>query len=296
MKKPAPMSFKPDLAEAAKRWEAYWQGEMIDRPVVWVTAPRKGHIPVHRYGYREKVFGNLDEIIDNAIYNAGGTFYGGEAVPAYFPSFGPDEVAVFCGAELCWNDHSSNTNWSKPYVDNWEDVLPLKLQQDHPLWQRMLEFYRKAAEKMSGKMLVMPLDLHTNMDLLAAIRSPEKLCMDLLDVPELIDRAMADARSVFPQLWNAIVKAGRMEENGYANNTYSPEGAAVLQCDFSCMMSPDDFRRWVLPALEEEAEYVKHVVYHWDGLKALLHKDAVIESKGLHTMAFVPGTGHGAHI
>ena len=55
------------------------------------------------------------------------------------------------------------------------------------------------------------------------------------------------------------------------------------------------FRRWVLPALEEEASIVKRVVYHWDGPDALVHTDDLLASKGLHTMAYVPGSGHGGH-
>jgi len=66
-------------------------------------------------------------------------------------------------------------------------------------------------------MLVAP-DLHTNMDLIAAIRGPQQLCLDLLDSPELIDRAMTDARSIFREWWSRLVKAGRMDDYGYAKN------------------------------------------------------------------------------
>ena len=87
-----------------------------------------------------------------------------------------------------------------------------------------------------------------------------------------------------------------MDEFGYHHHCYSMEGAATLQCDFSCMISPEMFRRWVLPALEEEAEIVKHVVYHWDGPAALAHTDDILASAGLHTMSYVPGAGRGGHI
>ena len=143
-------------------------------------------------------------------------------------------------------------------------------------------------------MLIGSLDLHTNMDLLASVRGPERLCMDLLECPEAIDRAMASARGVFPKVWSAIAEAGRMPERGYCHTLFSPEGAACLQCDFSCMMSPADFRRWVLPALEEEAATVRHVIYHWDGPEALVHADALIASPLLHTLSYVPGAGHGS--
>lgn len=295
-RRPAPLEFKPDLEESAKRWDAFYAGEIIDRPIVCVTAPREGYKRPPGSNYHERVHGDMDDIIERAIASAEGTFYGGEAVPSFWTSFGPDEVAVFAGAELRWNEDSGDTNWSVPYVEDWEEALPLRIQNDHPLWQRMLEFYRRAADRMAGKMLISPLDLHTNTDLLAAIRGPQRLCMDLLEQPEMIDRAMDDSRAIFRELWDTVKEAGRMDESGYCHGIYSMEGAAFLQCDFSCMISPAMFRRWVFPALEEEAEIVKHCVYHWDGPGALVHTDDLLASVGLHTMSYVPGAGHGGHI
>ena len=86
-----------------------------------------------------------------------------------------------------------------------------------------------------------------------------------------------------------------MDELGYCHVFYSMEGAAVLQCDFSYMIGPEMFRRWVLPALEEEAEIVKRALYHWDGPGALVHTADLIASPGLHTLSYVPGAGYGSH-
>ena len=87
-----------------------------------------------------------------------------------------------------------------------------------------------------------------------------------------------------------------MDNLGYCSGFYSMEGAAVLQCDFSCMIGPDMFDRWVLPALEEEAEIVGHAYYHWDGPDAVKHLDSLLSIKGLHTLSYVPGAGRGGHI
>ena len=130
---PAPLAFKPDLEEAARRWDAFYAGEMIDRPVVCVTAPREGKKAPPASTYHDRVFGDLDDAIERALAGAEATFHGGEAVPGFWPSFGPDEVAAFCGAELVWSDESPNTNWSKPFVEDWQDALPLELQDDNPL-------------------------------------------------------------------------------------------------------------------------------------------------------------------
>jgi len=298
MKEPYPLAYKPDLSDAARRWEAYYRGEMIDRPIVCVSAPKDPSKQVKGSTYREKQFGDLDDIISRALEAAENTYYGGESIPAFGPSFGCDEVAVFTvmGAKFAWSDESGDTCWSEPCVDDWGSSPPITLKRDHPLWQRMLTFYRKAADRMAGKMLLTPLDLHTNMDMLLALRGSERLCMDCIEQPRMIDRAMADARRVFREVWSATAKAGRMDEFGYCNCMYSMEGASFLQCDFSCMISPAMFRRWVLPALEEEASIVKHVVYHWDGPGALVHTADLLASKGLHTMSYVPGAGHGSHV
>ncbi len=301
-KRPAPLLFKPDLEEAANRWNAYYEGEIIDRPIVCVHAPKDGFAavdPIDTNDYHDKVFGDMDIRIDKVMKRAEATFYGGEAIPDYFPSLGPDELAVFCGGELQWSGNKDGwlmTNWSKPVVKDWESFLPVALDESNGLWQLLLKTYRRAAEKMAGKMLLCPPDLHSNMDLLSALRGPQDLCTDLLDMPETIDRAMSDARKVFLKIWNAVRDAGNFEENGYSNSFYSMEGAATLQCDFSYMIGPEMFRRWVLPALEEEAEIVKHAIYHWDGPGALIHTPDLVASKGLHTLAYVPGDGRGRHV
>ena len=289
---PAPLEFKPGIEDAARRWEAYYCGEIIDRPLVVATAPREGGLePAPEDRYVARVFGDLDDLIDRTLSKAQATYYAGEAIPAMSMSFGPDEVAVFCGGELRWSEESKGTNWSVPFIDDWSDRPELRIQEDNPLWKRMLDFYRRAADKLQGKMLLSGLDLHTNMDLIAAIRGPERLCMDLIDCPHEIDKAMDEARALFRPLWDAISDAGRMRENGYFQCMYSMEGAAMLQCDFSCMISPEMFRRWVLPALEEEASIVQHAFYHWDGPDALVHTDDLLASKGLRTFDHVRGAG-----
>lgn len=296
--KPMPLAFKPDADESAKRWEAFFAGEMMDRPIVCVTAPRNGAKQPFPPAptYHDRVFGNIDEVIDRSLRIAESTFFGGESFPGFSPSFGPDEIADFVGGRLEWSNDSGNTNWSKPFVEDWSKTLPLRIQEDNPLWQRLMKLMRRAAERLEGKMLVMPIDLHSNMDLLAAIRGPQRLCMDLMDQPEMVAEAMKSSRAIFPKLWDALSEAGMMRERGYYQHCFSMEGAAMLQCDFICMISPEMCNRFVMPALEEEAAIVKRVFFHWDGPNALRHTPAVLASKGLYLLCYVPGAGGGSHL
>jgi hypothetical protein len=96
MKKPVPLAFKPDLEMAVKRWEAFYAGDIIDRPLVCVTAPKKGTKGDRWSDYYERVHGDMDEIIDRTLRCAEATFWGGESIPSFAITFGPDECAVFC--------------------------------------------------------------------------------------------------------------------------------------------------------------------------------------------------------
>lgn len=295
------LELKADFADAVRRWEAYLDGEILDRPVVLVSCPRPGApaVPaVPAPSYHDKVFRPFDAVLDQALENARGMWWGGEALPTFSPSFGCDEVAIFCSrnSQFIWHENVTGTNWSHPFIHEWDGALPLRLNEDHPLWKRMLSLLQAAAERLGGKMCLGTIDLHTNLDLLAAARGAQNLCLDLLDRPEVVERALADARALFPALWRASTAAARLPQLGYAAGFFSYRGAAVLQCDFSTMISPQMFRRWVLPALEEEAEIVGHAYYHWDGVGALKHKEAILSSRGLHTLGFLPGEGHGPQI
>jgi len=289
----AKLSLKPDMAEAAARWDAYFNDEIIGRPIVCINAKTPQTATADFGDYHSRVFDDFDTSIDKAIAANSTLRFLGEAIPIFWASCGTDEIAVFCGAELKWNEASGNTNWSVPFIEDWDKQLPLKLDENNWLWRHVIKLYETAAKRLEGIMLIAPLDLHTNMDLLMAVRSSQKLCMDLIDQPEAIDRAMASAREVFKQAWRPVAKAGRMDERGYSHFGYGRQGVAVLQCDFSCMISPEMFRRWVQPALAEEASIVKRVIYHWDGPGAQIHLDGLCDTPGIHTLSYVPGAGHG---
>jgi hypothetical protein len=279
------LEYKPDYEETVRRYEAFWNGEIIDRPIVQVTAPNPNTVGApYINNYYARIHDDLDALVQGVLNNTKRTLYLGEAIPSPFLSFGCDEVAAFCGGDLYFENNNHDTCWSKPIIDEWEKSLPIAVQKDNPLWQRMRQFITKCADALEGKSLFNALDLHTNMDLLLAMRGSERLCMDLVDCPELIDKAMEQTMEVFEEICD------------FAYRQYKLPGAGgiTLQCDFSCMLGTPMFRRFALPYLEREAEYFgKRTFYHWDGVGALTHTDDLIASKGLYVLAFLPGEGHG---
>jgi len=286
------MLYKPDFDRAKEYWRAFWNHEMLDRPVCVITAPA-GEAPVG-WGpsYFDKSMGDLAASLDKWEAHFETAYYGGEAIPCAGLDFGPDQMSAFIGGNLQFTSDMS-TNWVKPFVTDWED-FHFELKADNYWWKRMLEFHRMAAERFMGKALLGTLDMHSNYDCPAAIRGPEQLCIDGMDEPETIDRVMREVRAVYGPMCDALFEAGRNAEQGFGGwaPAYSEGKYATIQCDFICLLSPADSRRWVIPALEEEATYHDHVVYHLDGPDALPHLEDILAIKEIDCMQWVPGAGN----
>jgi hypothetical protein len=285
------LEFKPDFAEARRRWEAYWAGEIIDRPCIAITCAKEGRQAPPGPPYMAGAEGNFGPVVDQAVACAEAIFWGGEAIPNYVPSFGPDQFGAFLGGDLKWSDTDHSTNWVVPFVESWEDALPLQIKPDDPWWVRLQAFMRALGEAAAGKMVISHIDLHSNMDALSAIRLPARLCVDFYDCPELIDRAMQQVRALYAYVYDTLWEAAGMNRAGTVGwvPAYHWHKTNTIQCDFAALCGPEHFRRWILPALEEEAAFLDACMYHFDGPECLVHLDDICAIPKLGAIQWTPG-------
>ncbi len=286
---------KPDFDRVRRVWDAYWAGEVLDRPPVWATVRRPGTEAVdlsRRYWYA--VRGRFDDLLDRVDLWLDGTEFLAESVPMFAPDFGPDQFAAFLGTEFEFSDSSPDTDWVRQVVDDWEAFLPLRLDPGAKYWKGILAYSRLLATHSQGRYLVSVADLHSNMDALLALRGGERLCVDLLDSPKMIERAMKDVRELYGPVYDGLWEAGAMGgDRGSAG--WAPFWCrgkfATIQCDFLALLSPELSRRYVLPALREEAAYLDHCVYHLDGPGCLPHLDDILAIDDIDVIQWVPGAG-----
>lgn len=288
---PQPLAYKHNFDDAVTRMMAFWQGEIIDRPACGITAPLPGKEDLPGTFYMEGAREDLDPIVERVVHNAGCAWWGGEAMPSYTPSFGPDQFAAWMGADLRWSGSGEGTSWVAEFVDDWEAAFPLHIETEGKWWTRMLEFVSKLGEAAKGKLLISHLDLHSNADALSAIRTPAKLCTDFYDYPYLIDKAMRQVRGLFPFVYEALFQAGQMHLSGTQGwvPLYHPGRTNTIQCDFLALIGPEQSRRYVIPALDEEASYLDACSYHYDGPECLVHLDDILGIEGIQVIQWVCG-------
>lgn len=289
---------KPDLPEVMKRWESFWSGQPLNRSLMVTAVPKTGVPPedvvnlgATRYfhgvhGLWEERGSGIDRWLDQMCFP-------GDMVPCISPDLGPDQWAAFFGAELEFSEDSKATNWVDPVIEDWASALPLRLDPENAAYRRMLEYAAFLARHGDGRYLVGQIDAHSNADALSALRGPENFMMDLVDCPEWVERAMADMRGSYGPVHDALSRAGRMGgERGFTHyGFWHPRSFQVVQADVICMMGPEPFRRFVLPALEEEMACHEGVYFHLDGPGALRHLDDILGLPGMWILQWQPGAG-----
>ena len=294
MKNTRMIELKPNAEMAMKRSEAFWNKDMIDRPIM-IAKIKKPNADIRPGShYWERCFGDPEKVFSDELHNAMQYEYLGEAIPQYWMSLGTHEIAQYCGYDITWSP-DKQTNWCVHTDKELEDLLPLQIDENNYFWKRSHELYAKAAEMWQGRIIPMSYDFHSNMDLLLSVRGDANLCMDLYDCPDTVKRGLKDACTVFEKMWNAFVEHSQAEKYGYQYAIYSDKPTTLLACDFCALIGEEMFDEFALPCLIHESEIVgERCVWHWDGPDALKHLDSLVSIKNLHTVDYTPSPGtHG---
>ena len=286
---------KPDIDEVLERFEAWWQCEIIDRPPVTVhirrsrrpEPPRKAHATLReRWMDVEYNVGRFEASLDGAVFL-------GEAFPLFMPELGPEVCATVFGCEL---EFGEATSWSIPNTKSCRQILEIRPDLDNVYWNNLRAQADLSIERGREKWITALPDLHTNGDLPAALRDPQELCLDLADDLDSVRAACdyvteAGYALMYEDMWS------RIEAAGQPCTTWTPYlhagRAYVTSCDFICMVSPEMFRKAILPSIVWEMEYLDRNIFHLDGPGALQHLDDLLAQPRLNGLQWIYGAGNG---
>ncbi len=297
---------KDDWQQAEQRMEAWWQGEIVDRAVIQVTAPRAGTgLSQAEYGHLLSSKGVADEDILNWFTDpeqviprweryVENTFWGGEAFPVIFP-VSISLVAILSAYVGCpYRVHAaSGTAWAEPIVEDWGCRPTFAFDAENAWWQRSRRLLEAAARRAPGRYYVGLPDLNGPGEILARLRESQRLAVDLLEQPEAVKAALAEVNTAWLRYFEAALGVIHQWVGGYFSwlHLWSDRPAVDLQCDFSCLISPRMFEEIFLPALDQQTRWVARTVYHLDGPGALGHLDLLLSLPELDGIQWVPGAG-----
>lgn len=231
------------------------------------------------------------QIIDRFDYDFRSCEYELEGCPIMpMQSFGPGVAAAFMGCEF---NNRPETVWFEP-----KKILPInevhfEYDPDNIWLRRIKDIYIAGMERWKGEVVMGMTDLGGILDILASFRTSEGLLTDLYDEPEQVLRCVHEIQDMWFRYFNEINDIMSPCANGYTSwaGIYSEKPTYMFQSDFSYMIGPDMFAKFVAPEIHSSAARVHKPMYHLDGIGELPHLDQLLSMDTLGGIQWVPGDG-----
>jgi hypothetical protein len=217
-----------------------------------------------------------------------------DVLPSATPDLGPGSLALLLGAKPGF---AEDTVWFHSCIEQElepEKLPPLKFDPNHPWWRTTEAIMSQCAERARGKYLVGCPDLVENMDTLSSLRGAQTLLMDLMERPEWVEQKIWEINEVWFAAYQRIYDLITLEDGSSTFGAFyiwGPGKVAKAQCDSSAMFSPRMYKRFVVPALTAQCQWLDHSLYHLDGTQAMVHLDALLAIEPLDAIEWTPQAG-----
>ena len=306
--------YKVNMEAAKEKFRNYWAHKNTGRPLMCVIARRP---EVEQYsdgtpvegGYLDQIcqgkyynmpeelkwkdmedkYQNPQRIVDRYRYFCQTHAFLGESFPNLNIDFGPGSLASYLGSEIGFKE---DTVWFNKCLDGWDGVPKLTFDPENKWFKKHLQLAKDCQALAGDDFYVDMPDLMENIDVLASLRGAQDILFDLLDEPEMIGERIQEVTDIYYEYYDRFYDVIKDEEGGNAYTVFQiwgPGRTVKLQCDFSAMMSPEDFRKYIQPSLLSQSENVDHVLYHLDGPAAIKHMDALMEIEGIDALQWTSG-------
>ncbi len=291
-----PIPFDKQRWERVKADAAAWWRHDLNRPLIQARlygadpGRPEPNLPKHEFQSFYDLNVPVETIVDRWDYDLSCTEFLGDAFPHVFPNFGPGVIAAFLG---CYLENGENTVWFHTLKNSDLKDLTLTVNTDDCWYQRIAKLYEAAMNRWQGQVQIGMTDLGGNMDILASLRDPQSLMLDLFDCPDHVTRLNKQAHDCWWQCFEAFNQLLQPTNRGYSSwaGILSDSPHYMLQCDFSFMLSPTMFSEFVRPELQQSASRLSHAFYHLDGPGQLNHLEALLEMDNIAGIQWIPGTG-----
>ena len=258
-------------------WEHFQEGVEphagVATPLPPVDLNQKWFDPEWRAGY-------LDWYVAHSSLMA-------DMLPVANTQLGPGSLAAILGGVF---EGGEDTIWIHPDPDFKEDIV---FNSEHPNWILHKELLKACKKKAAGHYYVGMPDLMEGLDVLAALKGTDKVLLDTVMQPEVLEHQMQQINDiyfkVFDELYDIIREGDEMAFCYFSS--WAPGKMTKLQSDISTMISEDDYRRFVQPFIREQCRKIEYTLYHLDGVGAMHHLPALLEIDELNAIQGTPGVG-----
>lgn len=159
---------------------------------------------------------------------------------------------------LCWMEGLMGANvraaagsiWSEPGSFDWSRVgdLRARLAPDNPWYQKLREYVALLVEAAAGRVPVTHTLMRGPIDIAQALVGSEALSLALHDHPAEVAEMLSTGADAFIQVGRMFAELIPQFHDGYTIfGIWAPGTVVRMQADHSALLSPDTYRKWLLP-------------------------------------------------
>jgi hypothetical protein len=289
------MRYKEDWEQSRKRFEAFWHQEIVDRCCIAITSPLRGKEQLYwelkslprLYGW-----GDPEAIIKRSVAQFEVTRFGGESFPGIWLNLGPSgHAGFFKGTRF---DVNGESVWFTPTLDE-NGYTSLEFDSTATLYELTMSMAKFFVESAKGEYFISMPDTSGNLDALAHLRGNDKLLMDMAMEDEGILHALDLLQKVWERIISDVYSLVKTNNDGgsmiYWIKSWAPGLHSQMQGDISVMISPDLFKRLIVPELEAQSDFLEYPLYHLDGSEQVRHLDHLLGIRKLKAIQWTSVAG-----
>lgn len=277
-------NYKATLAE----YEKFWERKNTKRPILNMGYNKAGTTPYREPETVEEKWLDVEYKYNAFKHNTANTEYIAEGIPMRFVNYGPGCLSACIGGSFKLSMHSV---WfdTQQVIEDWENAPEITFNEQSTLWQCVVKEQARYASDPDVHFSIT--DLGGVMDIVASLRGTQNLLFDLYDYPDEVKdfsrKVNAEWKKAFDKQLEIVRNAGQPYNSWM--NIPSAKPWYPIQCDFCYMISPDQFREFVLPDIVEQVNYMERSIYHLDGPGELPHVDMLLDIPGLNGIQWTSG-------
>jgi hypothetical protein len=264
-----------------------WNAPQADRPRLDLPAPESPADFAETYTNIEWRLREIHPDLSRRAFPA-------DTLPLADTNLGSVSFAPFLG---CEPHFTPETVWYVPSIQDIEEpasLPPLRFDPENRWWKLFESLLRQCREQAGNDYLLGCPSSGANLDILATLREPQTLLVDMIERPEWVLEKMDEIHQFWCEVFSRIYEITKLADGSSASQAFyvwGPGKTGALFCDTSAMFSPAMFGKFVAPVLTKQCEWLDHSLYHLDGTQALCHLDHLLGIDALDAIQWTPQAG-----
>ncbi|NUQ62362.1 MAG: hypothetical protein HUU20_07730 [Pirellulales bacterium] len=207
-----------------------------------------------------------------------------DTIQRFTPAFGIPWMEAIAGCRVIAKPGSL---WAEPCLESYQDRPSLRLDAQNPWLRTLVAFTRAMVERSAGRFPVAVPQMRGPLDVLAAMRTPEQMCIDLVEQPEEVRTVLGELADLWIGVGRAVLDRIPPFRGGYMGRMgmWAPGPAITPQNDVSTLLSPRTYAQFGLPGDRKIVENFPFTEYHMHSTEHR-HVDALLGLERLTAIEF----------